>query len=208
MAHIPVPGPGQAQQPSSSTVFLRSHHATGRNPCVPSLLPPSFLSPFKSRRGPKGSPALGHPGRSQGLARAGRGTPSTARIRQPRPAPMPHRTPRSQWAAAPASLKPGGSWARSSPAGHGERDQRAGPAAPSPREGHGGRGRCRQSIGVHGVNPSPTATRAAWAVPPQLRTIHSSCSPRSLLFSGHREPPPTPCPSLPACLLSSAAEAV
>lgn len=57
-----------------------------------------------------------------------------------------------------------------------------------------------RSIRVHGVNPS-CATRAARAVPPRLRAIHSSCSPLLALLQSCFLPP-CPSPAIPACLLA------
>lgn len=68
-----------------------------------SLLPLSIsLLPFKSRKGPKGSPALGYPGRSQGSASVGRGMLSTARIHQPRPCPAAPRDPEGPVSCCPS----------------------------------------------------------------------------------------------------------
>ncbi|XP_054659133.1 thy-1 membrane glycoprotein isoform X1 [Grus americana] len=104
------------------------------------------------------------PGPSQGSSRAGRAMLSAARICQPGPAPTPRRSPGSWWAAALASPKPGGSQARSSPAGRGERDPRASPAAPLPRGGH--RGRERRKREHPWGEPQPCrATRASQVVP-------------------------------------------
>lgn len=105
---------------------------------------PSSLSAFprlhlRAEKGLRAAQLLAttsvRPGPSQGSARVGRGTPSTAHIHQPRPALMLRGTWRSPF---PPKNQGAAQTAR------GERDQRAGPAAPLLRGGHGGRGRCRQ----------------------------------------------------------------